>query len=280
MTELDNIRKKVDLLPKISHLIKTNNITFKKSLGQNFLVDEEVNYRIAKAARVTKDNVVLEIGAGIGALTREIIALNPQKIIIVEKDNAFIPFVESLKDIYNNILIYNQDALSFEEGVIASKIDIIANLPYNIGVALLLKWLEKIEVINSITVMLQDEVVGRIAANVGDDGYGSLSIIMQLYFQVDPLFLVRAESFVPRPKVNSRVVRLTPLNKPRFLHNKIRLEKILKAAFGQRRKMLRQSLKSAFKQPIEALHLCELDPTLRAEQLQIEDFCKLSMLDL
>lgn len=266
-------------LPPISEVIKFYDLKPDKRLGQNFLSDQDITDKIVHYAGSLKDKTVLEVGPGPGLLTRSLLYTDAKKIFAVEMDPRCIKALKVLGEIDQRLSIINHDALTLDEATLTSeKLTVIANLPYNIGTSLLLKWFENINKFNQIIVMLQKEVVERLIATPDDEHYGRLSIICNLLCDAEYLFDIDPENFYPAPKVVSTVVRLIPLSKPRFDCNVHKLSNITKAAFGQRRKMLRSSLKSIFNNPTAELESIGIDPSKRAEELSVEDFCKISNL--
>ncbi|WHQ47021.1 MAG: 16S rRNA (adenine(1518)-N(6)/adenine(1519)-N(6))-dimethyltransferase RsmA [Candidatus Midichloria sp.] len=262
--------------------IATNyNIIPTKKLGQNFLTDESVMANIVSMANVS-EAAVLEIGPGIGNMTRELLKARAKKVIAVEFDKNCIASLKLLKNQYPNLKIINADALKInEEELFESneKIKVVANLPYNIGTALLIKWLKKINLFSSFTLMLQKEVVDRIVANRSTSDYGSLSVICQWLCYTEKLFNVPVEAFWPAPKVTSSVVNLIPHNQPLYDCTLEKLKPFLKMAFAQKRKMLRNNSKLAFREEVnKVFEEYGILPTSRAEELSIDQFCKLANL--
>jgi len=275
----DTLKNKIEALPSISNIVKQNNVAAKKSLGQNFIFDTNVLNKIVSVSGNVFKKHVLEIGPGPGGLTRAILSHGAGKVTSVEKDERCINLLKDLEVISEGKLeIINGDALKIEEREIASshKIKVIANLPYNIATELLFKWLSKLELFESMTLMFQKEVSDRITAKSGNKIYGRVSVIAQWLCEVRHEFDIPPEVFFPAPKVTSSVITLIPRKQPLYPANKEYLEKLCKAAFGQRRKMLRSSLRQILKEPELALNAALIDPTMRAEQLTIEQFCALA----
>ena len=273
----NHIKEKIIKLPKILQITKQHAKHAKKSLGQNFLIDETIVRQIIDCAAFDA-LPILEIGPGIGALTREIIykSNGTVPIHLIEKDEQVMAHLQQLQAIDSNIAIHHADALKFDEAKIASKIQIIANLPYNIGTQLLLKWVNKIELFSSITVMLQNEVAKRIIATPNTSAYGSLSIFMQLLCNVEHVLDVSPHSFIPRPKVNSAVIKLTPKALPPEL-DLAKLNRLVKMCFTHRRKMIKHTMVKLFKENAEEVcKKCNVTLSLRPEQLSINDYIKLS----
>jgi 16S rRNA (adenine1518-N6/adenine1519-N6)-dimethyltransferase len=266
-------------LPSLAEVIRTYDLKAHKALGQNFLLDINLTRRIARTAEISDEDVILEIGPGPGGLTRALLESPAQKIIVVEKDERFLPALHQLKMLAPNRLeIIHQDALSLSlKKHTSSPFKIISNLPYNIGTLLLLKWFEELEVVKDMTVMLQKEVVERLTAVPRTKSYGRLSILTQWYCEAKRLFDVSPKSFTPPPKVTSSIVKITPRANVLYPTPKALLEKVTAAAFNQRRKMLKSSLK-ALNVPVEELsEMTSLSFNARAEELTVEDFCKIAV---
>ena len=258
-----------------------------KSLGQNFLTDKNIIDRIIESAEIGPDDLVIEIGPGIGVITREA-AETARKVIAVEIDKNLIPILkETLSDV-DNVEIVNQDILKTDVnqliaslGDSISGVKIIGNLPYYITTPIIMKLLEDGVKANSITVMMQKEVADRIKAFPGSKAYGALSVAVQYYCTVEAVVNVPKEVFVPQPKVDSTVLRLNIREEaPVKLLNREIFFRCVKAGFGQRRKTLLNSLmgiegitKEAVKAALEA---AGIDPSRRAETLDLEEFAKLS----
>lgn len=246
----------------------------KKSLGQNFLLDQNVTDKIIRLSvdkqglADLKDFSVLEIGPGPGGLTRAVLSACPKSLTVIEMDERCIEIMQELKkqtDIPFNIL--NADALGVDVSSLhLENLQIVSNLPYNISVPLLTKWLENIDKIEAMTLMFQKEVAERICAPIKTKEYGRLSVLAQLVCQVEKLWTLNPECFVPAPKVQSTVLLFKPLkNHPsnEILHI---VEKLTMAAFSQRRKMIRQSLKS-IKNLEEICLKAGISLTSRAEEI-------------
>ena len=258
-----------------------------KSLGQNFLTDKNIIDRIIESAEIGPDDLVIEIGPGIGVITREA-AETARKVIAVEIDKNLIPILkETLSDV-DNVEIVNQDILKTDVnqliaslGDSISGVKIIGNLPYYITTPIIMKLLEDGVKANSITVMMQKEVADRIKAFPGSKAYGALSVAVQYYCTVEAVVNVPKEVFVPQPKVDSTVLRLNIREEATVkLLNREIFFRCVKAGFGQRRKTLLNSLmgiegitKEAVKAALEA---AGIDPSRRAETLDLEEFAKLS----
>lgn len=251
-----------------------------KRFGQHFLLDGNLTDKIVRLAGNLAGVNVVEIGPGPGGLTRSLMRSDAATITAVEKDARLMPLLQELADADSRLQLLQEDALkiSLPQTVPAPRA-IIANLPYNVGTAMLLHWLHEIAEdntsYNSLTLMFQKEVVDRIAATPGSKDYGRLSILSQWLCEVQPLFDLPPQAFTPPPKVDSSVVRLLP-RESRLPCDMKKLEQVTAAAFGQRRKMLRSSLKSLHAQPESWLTTCGIDPAARAETLSLENFVDLA----
>jgi 16S rRNA (adenine1518-N6/adenine1519-N6)-dimethyltransferase len=263
-----------------SELIKKHGLDAKKSLGQNFILDKNFTDKIARAAGDLSNITVLEVGPGPGSLTRSILDCGAKKLVAIEKDQRCLEALKELQEFYGERLeIINEDALKLDEAEFfknENKIKIIANLPYNIGTVLLFKWLKNSQKISSMTLMLQKEVVERIVAKRGENHYGRLAVMVNFLCETKMLFTVNKSVFTPPPKVTSAIVQIIPREKPLADVEFSKLEKVVAAAFNQRRKMLRSSLKSIFENVEEVLNNCGIKPEKRAEELTIEEFCKIA----
>lgn len=266
------------LLPSLAETIRIYDLKARKSLGQNFLLDINLTRRIAKSAEISEQDVILEVGPGPGGLTRALLESSAQKVIVVEKDERFIPALHQLKLLAGNRLeVIQQDALSFSlENYDPHSIKVIANLPYNVGTALLLKWFEELEFIKDITIMLQKEVVERLTAEPRTKSYGRLSVLTQWCCHSRKLFDVSPKAFTPPPKVTSSIVKITPRLEALYPISKELLEHVTAAAFNQRRKMLRSSLKALNVSIEELSKKASVSLNARAEELTIGDFCRLA----
>ncbi len=270
----------LDDLPPLRDVIQHHDLAPRKSLGQNFLLDLNLTAKIARAAGTLEGVSVLEIGPGPGGLTRALLAAGARKVVVIERDQRFLPALEEIRKASGGRLeIIEGDALEIDHAsLLSGPAKVVANLPYNIATALLMNWLSTEEWVPwylSLTLMFQKEVAQRICAQPGKKAYGRLSVLANWRCFSEMAFDVPASAFVPPPKVTSTIVNLTPRSTP--LPCKRRdLETVAKAAFGQRRKMLRASLKSLGGDGL--LEKAEIDGRLRAEVLSIEDFVKLAQL--
>jgi len=263
-------------LPPLRDVINMYELRAKKSMGQNFLLDLNLTCRIARAAGPLDQGTIIEIGPGPGGLTRGLLMEGAQNLVVIERDDRCRPALAEIAAAYpGRLRVISEDALKVDLSSLGPEPRrVAANLPYNIGTALLTNWLETPKNFSSLTIMLQKEVVDRIVAEPGSKTYGRLSILCQWLCNVSPQFDVGPEAFTPPPKVTSAIVRLEPRAEPLAPAPRKILEQITTAAFGQRRKMLRASLK-----PFGGAALCEaagIDPQLRAENIPVTGFCALA----
>jgi len=265
-------------LPPLREVIARHNILAKKSLGQNFLLDLNLSYKIARAGDPLEGQVVLEIGAGPGGLTRALLAEGAEHVIAVETDSRCIAALEELAAYANGRLtLVVANALELDEYLLSPRpSQIVANLPYNISTPLLFKWLDRLDLFRNMTLMFQKEVAQRIVAQPGSKAYGRLSVMVQWLCIANASFELPARAFIPAPKVTSTVLTLKSRSAPLAPAKKEMLEAVVAATFGQRRKMLRGSLKQITDQPDALLRSVNLDPTLRPEALSIAQFCALA----
>ncbi len=271
----------IDSLPPLRDVIATHELAAKKSLGQNFLLDLNLTAKIARLAGDLSGADVLEIGPGPGGLTRGLLAEGARHVLAIEKDPRCMPALAEIAAAYPGRLeAINGDALTVNPlEHLRPPIKIAANLPYNVGTELLVRWLTPPEwppFWESLTLMFQREVAQRIVATPGSKAYGRLALLAQ--WRTDPKIVMDLppEAFSPPPKVNSAVVHLTALPAPRFPADPGTLNKVVAAAFNQRRKMLRSALKSVSPDIEDHLIAAGIKPTERAEQVELEAFCALA----
>ena len=268
-----------DNLPPLRDVIAAYDLAPKKSLGQNFLFDLNLTAKIARAAGANEGGTFYEVGPGPGGLTRALLAEGADKVIAVERDARCLPALEQIAAAWPGKLdIISDDALALDEATLLPKgTRIAANLPYNVGTAILIKWLTVDAwppVWASLTLMFQKEVAQRITAAPGSEHYGRLSVLAQWRCTAKILFDVNRGAFVPPPSVTSSIVRLEPRAEPVSPCKLSDLEKITATSFGQRRKMLRQSLKPLGGEAL--LAKAGIDATLRPEDLTIPQFAALA----
>jgi 16S rRNA (adenine1518-N6/adenine1519-N6)-dimethyltransferase len=270
-----------DSLPPLRDVIRRHGLVARKSLGQNFLFDLNLTARIARAAEPLAGTNVVEIGPGPGGLTRALLALGASRVIAIERDERAVAALQEVAAYYPDRLdVVAADALNFDpqSRLPPGPARIVANLPYNIATALLIRWLT-IEPwppwYDSAVLMFQREVAERIVAAPGSKRYGRLSVIVQWRCEARILFDVSASAFVPPPKVKSSVLRFVPRAEPLPCDRKL-LEMVTQAAFGQRRKMLRQSLRSLGIDTTALIGAAALEPTARAEDISVAGFVGLA----
>jgi len=275
------------VLDTIAQHAKSHGLEPLKKLGQNFLFDFSLCERIARCAGEIEGRVILEIGPGPGGLTRAILAQNPKYLIVIERDPRCLNLLTEIKQAYPNLIIVPGDALQFNikelldklpESSFSPKIKIIANLPYNITSPLLFHWFQELELIESITIMIQKEVAERLCAKARSKEYGRLTIICQLLCSITKQFDVNPAAFYPPPKVWSSVTNLIIKENRPNPAEVATLEQLTLNAFGMRRKMLKSSLKTIIPDLSNKLELVNLAPTLRAEDLTPEQYLQLTRL--
>jgi 16S rRNA (adenine1518-N6/adenine1519-N6)-dimethyltransferase len=265
-------------LPPLREVIAAHGIAARKSLGQNFLFDLNLTRRIARAAGALAAGTTIEIGPGPGGLTRALLAEGAGRIVAIERDPRCLAALAELAAIYpDRLRIVEGDALALDPALLSSNPRrIVANLPYNVATALLVKWLDRIGEYESLTLMFQREVAERLAAKPRTPAYGRLSVLTQWLCEPRILFDIPPSAFTPPPRVTSSVIRLVPRDTPLAPADKATLERVTAAAFGQRRKMLRSSLKS-LGLPVETLlEAAGVAGTARAEELSVAAFCALA----
>ncbi|MER8594464.1 16S rRNA (adenine(1518)-N(6)/adenine(1519)-N(6))-dimethyltransferase RsmA [Mesorhizobium sp. M1182] len=272
----------IDGLPPLREVIERHGLQAKKALGQNFLLDLNLTSKIARTAGDLSDVTVIEVGPGPGGLTRALLLNGARRVVAIERDERCLAALAEISNHYPGRLeIVAGDALKTDFAALAKgesggPTKIVANLPYNIGTELLIRWLTVTEwppFYTSMTLMFQREVAERIAASPGSDVYGRLGVLAGWRTEARIAFDVPPQAFTPPPKVTSSVVHLVPRANPLPAEVK-RLSRVTEAAFGQRRKMLRQSVKSLGGEAL--LTRAGIDPTRRAETLSVEEFVRLT----
>lgn len=267
---------------KTAELVKKYNFKFSKSLGQNFLIDDSVPRDIVAGAEVDSEDLVIEIGPGVGTLTAQLLK-KAKKVVAIELDNDLIPILEQeLGDNPNFTLIHN-DALKvdFNEVIGEEKsVKLVANLPYYVTTPIIVKLLKDGYNFKSLTIMIQKEVAERMAAEPGNKDYGALSLLVQYYCNTEIVRKVPPACFIPRPKVDSIVIRLEKLDNPRVeVQNEKLFFDIIRNAFNMRRKTLWNGVKNIGlpKEKLEeAFSEANVDPKRRGETLSIEEFAALA----
>ncbi|WP_370608127.1 16S rRNA (adenine(1518)-N(6)/adenine(1519)-N(6))-dimethyltransferase RsmA [Solemya velum gill symbiont] len=250
--------------------------TPRKRFGQNFLHDQGVIQRIVTAVNPQADQHLVEIGPGEAAITR-LLVKECRHLDVIEIDRDLAPLVADTCGNPDNLTVHNADALKFDFCSLATsgKLRVVGNLPYNISTPLLFHLLEQADCVADLHVMLQKEVVERIAAPHGNKSYGRLSVAIQARCRVQPLFTIGPGAFRPPPKIDSAVVRLVPdADKIAAIKDPVLFNRVLVSAFSMRRKTLRNALKKVA--DTTTLESCGIDPSLRAEQIPVEAFVSLA----
>ena len=282
MAYLGDPKRTIDILNKY-------HIVFQKKFGQNFLIDTHVLEKIVAAAGITKDDMVLEIGPGIGTMTQYLCEA-ARKVVAVEIDRTLIPILENdTLSGYDNVRIINEDVLKVDIGALVEAenegrpIKVVANLPYYITTPIIMGLLEKHVPVESITVMVQKEVAERMQAGPGSKDYGALSLAVQYYAEAYIAANVPPNCFMPRPNVGSAVIRLALYDTPRVqVRNETLMFALIRASFNQRRKTLLNGISNSAEltftkeQILNALSAMGLSETVRGETLTLEQFAKLA----
>ena len=271
----------IDFLPALREVIAANDLSARKSLGQNFLLDLNLTAKIARQAGPLDGCDILEIGPGPGGLTRGLLAEGARFVLAIEKDRRCLTALHQISNAYpERLTVLEGDALSIDPlQYLTPPIKVAANLPYNIGTELLIRWLTPPQwppFWTSLTLMFQREVADRIVAQPGSKAYGRLALLAQ--WRCDPQIVMSLppEAFTPPPKISSAVVHFTALPAPQFPADPKVLERVIAMAFNQRRKMLRSALKGLGPDIEDRLVAAGLKPTERAEQVSLEGFCNLA----
>lgn len=270
------------VLPPLKEVIAQYGLTAKKALGQNFILDMNLIDKIVRSAKARdalpfEKGTVIEVGPGPGGLTRSILENGAKQLIAIEKDERTMVILDDIKKVYpDHLTVMNTDALTVDASTLGeAPRAVIANLPYNVGTALLTGWLKQASAYSSFTLMFQKEVAERLVAAPRTSAYGRLSILTQWLCEVEILFTVNPAAFTPPPKVTSAIVFLRPREKPLAPARMEMLEKVTAAAFNQRRKMLRSSLKSLGNSE-EICAAAGVPVTARAEEVSVESFCAMA----
>ncbi|WP_100332727.1 16S rRNA (adenine(1518)-N(6)/adenine(1519)-N(6))-dimethyltransferase RsmA [Bacillus xiapuensis] len=275
---------------RTKEILQKYGFSFKKSLGQNFLIDPNILHRITETADLTKETGVIEIGPGIGALT-EHLARSAGKVIAFEIDQRLLPILADTLSPYPQVKIIHEDVLKADVARIAEEefadrkdIMVVANLPYYVTTPIIMKLLEDAIPIKGIVVMLQKEVADRLSAQPGSKSYGSLSIAVQYYTKAETAFIVPKTVFMPQPNVDSAVIKLIRREKPPVdVLNESFFFTVTRVSFAQRRKTILNNLthqlpqgKAGKEQIVQALEQAGIDPSRRGESLSLEEFAALS----
>lgn len=281
MASLGNPKNTIEMIQKYE-------FAFQKKFGQNFLIDTHVLEKIIDAAGVTKEDMVLEIGPGIGTMT-QYLAENARQVVAVEIDKNLIPILEETLKEYDNVTVLNDDILKVDIGRLAEEyndgrpIKVVANLPYYITTPIIMGLFESNVPVDNITVMVQKEVADRMQVGPGSKDYGALSLAVQYYAEPYIVANVPPNCFIPRPNVGSAVIRLTRHQEPPVQVKDSKLMfKLIRASFNQRRKTLQNGLNNSpeisytKEQIIAAIDSLGVSPTIRGEALTLEQFARLS----
>ena len=267
-------------LPPLRRVIAAHQLSARRSLGQNFLLDLNVTRRIAKAAGPLAGATVIEAGPGPGGLTRALLEQGAARVIAVERDRRCVGALREVAAAAGGRLeVVEGDVLAADPAALAGgrrPVRAVANPPYNIATALLAKWLDAVPPFDRLVLMFQKEVADRLLASPGTGAYGRLSVAAQWRCDVRRLFDLPPQAFVPQPKVRSSVVALEPLPAPRADAEPAMLRAVTAAGFGQRRKMLRSSLADLFARPRATLSDCGIDPSRRAGEIGVDGWCALA----
>ena len=276
----------MNILEETKFIMKKYNITANKSLGQNFLIDDDIVENIVKSAKIEKEDLVIEIGPGLGTLTNELLKY-ARKVICVELDKKMIQILEDRFRLFDNIEIINDDILKIDLNKIIEEskmkhTKIVANLPYYITTPIIMKLLEEKANFESITVMVQKEVAERLCAKTGTREAGAITYGVEYYSKAEKLFLVPRNSFIPAPNVDSEVINLRiKKEKVENVKDEEKLFKIIKYAFMQRRKTLINAFQNAGidkEKTKEVLNKLEINEKVRGEALTLKDFINISNL--
>ena len=269
-------------------IINKYSFAFQKKFGQNFLIDSNILESIVSAADITKDDFVLEIGPGIGTMT-QYLCETARHVVAVEIDKMLIPILQDTLSEYDNVEVINQDVLKLDINALAQEknagqpIKVVANLPYYITTPIIMGLFESGVPIDSITIMVQKEVADRMQTGPGSKDYGALSLAVQFYATAKVILNVSATCFMPRPNVDSAVIKLTRHKEPTVnVADEKLMFKIIRASFNQRRKTLVNGLKNSpelsfsKEQIVKAIEKIGKPETIRGEALTLEEFAELA----
>ncbi len=276
----------MNVLKETRFIMDKYHITANKNLGQNFLIDDEAVNGIVEAAKVSKDDLIIEIGPGLGTLTKELLD-RAGKVICIELDKRMIEILNDRFSMYDNFKVLNEDVLKVDlknliskEKIITTKI--VANLPYYITTPIIMKLLEERLDIETITVMIQKEVADRLVTNPGTGDTGAITYAIHYYTEPKRVLEVPNTAFIPAPKVNSTVINLTILKEPKVnVQDEAKLFELIKTAFMQKRKTLLNALSNSNKygskeEISKVLESLEIDSRVRPEKLTLEEFAKIT----
>ena len=270
-----------DPLPPLREVIRAHGLRAERALGQNFILDLNLTAKIARAAGDLSGADVLEVGPGPGGLTRGLLSEGARHIAAIEKDRRCLPALAEIAAAYpGRLSVIEGDALRVDWAAhVSPPLKVVANLPYNVGTELLVRWLTPETwppLWQSLTLMFQREVADRIVARPGSKAYGRLAVLAHWRTEARIAMTLPPEAFSPPPKVHSAVVHLEALPEPRFPADQAALERVVAAAFNQRRKMLRTALKTLAPDIEDRLQSAGITPTQRAEEIGLEQFCALA----
>ncbi|MBQ8857838.1 MAG: 16S rRNA (adenine(1518)-N(6)/adenine(1519)-N(6))-dimethyltransferase RsmA [Lachnospiraceae bacterium] len=273
---------------KTIEVIQKYEFAFQKKFGQNFLIDTHVLDKIISAAEITKDDLVVEIGPGIGTMT-QYLACAAREVVAIEIDKMLIPILQDTLSAYDNVTIINEDVLKVDLNKLAEEknggrpVKVVANLPYYITTPIIMGLFENHVPLHSITIMVQKEVADRMRMGPGTKDYGALSLAVQYYAEPYLVANVPQNCFMPRPKIGSAVIKLTVHEKPPVtVRDEKLMFRLIRASFNQRRKTLANGLNNSpelhysKEQIAEAIERLELSPSVRGEALNLEQFAKLA----
>lgn len=271
----------LDGLPPLREVIQSHDLVARRQLGQNFLLDLNLTAKIARQAGDLSQSDVLEIGPGPGGLTRGLLMEGARRVLAVEKDPRCLPALQQIAEAYpGRLQVIEGDALAVDVlAHLTPPVRVVANLPYNIGTELLVRWLTPAHwppFWESLTLMFQREVAERIVARPRSPHYGRLALLAQWRCEARIVMTLPPEAFTPAPKVHSAVVHLVRLPGPRFPADEALLMRLTAMAFNQRRKMLRSSLRGMGAEIEDHLRAAGIEPTARAEEIPLEGFCALA----
>jgi 16S rRNA (adenine1518-N6/adenine1519-N6)-dimethyltransferase len=271
----------IDTLPPLRQVIARHDLVARKALGQNFILDLNLTAKIARTAGDLSGCDVIEVGPGPGGLTRGLLAEGARHVVAVEKDARCLPALAEIAAAYpGRLTVIHGDALEVDLAThLTPPVRIVANLPYNVGTELLVRWLTPNvwpPFWESLTLMFQREVADRIVARPGSKAYGRLALLAQWRTVPRIVMDLPPEAFTPAPKVRSAVVHLAARAEPAFPADRAVLERVVATAFNQRRKMLRAALRGLAPDIEDRLLAAGIAPTARAEEIGLEQFCTLA----
>ncbi len=280
----------LDDLPPLKEIISAHELRAKKSLGQNFLLDLNITRKIARLANARPGVSFVEVGPGPGGLTRGLLMEGVDQLLLIERDRRVQPILEQIAQTTSgDVALQFGDALEVDweaenlgfslENDLKRPIELVSNLPYNIGTVLLTTWLELPWPlpISSMTLMFQEEVAERIVAKPGSKAYGRLSVLANWRCETEIVYRLPRDAFTPPPKISSAIVQLRPKESLEYAPPPLLFKQVTAAAFGQRRKMLRASLKGLSSDIVALLTALNIDPTARAETLVWQDYCRIAL---